>query len=371
MNHAHAIPTMRPKLPSAERLIPYLKSIDSTRTYSNFGPLVRIFEDRLAARYRLPGGAVTTVANGTAGLTLTLIALGARPQTLCVLPAWTFVASAHAAMMAGLVPYFVDVDPDTWAIDPDTIADVISDAPGPVGAVMPVVPFGRPIDIAAWDRFQSRTGLPVVVDAATGFDAIKPGRVPAVVSLHATKVFGVGEGGVVISSDTALIGDIRFRSNFGFAGTREAAVASTNAKLSEYHAAVGLAGLDEWTAVRGEWIAVAQAYLEALPESNRLRFQDGFGESWIASTCVIRVPNTEAGRVADALQRAGVETRQWWGDGAHAHRATAAFGRTPLPATDLLAKSTLALPFFRDLTSRGVQRIAEVARDAVDALVAD
>jgi dTDP-4-amino-4,6-dideoxygalactose transaminase len=371
MIHATTIPTMRPKLPSSERLTPYLRSIDSSRIYSNFGPLVRTFEDRLAARYGLTGETATTVSNATIGLTLALTSVGARPGTLCVLPAWTFIASAHAVTMAGLVPYFIDCDPETWAIDPDTTVDIIADAPAIVGAVMPVVPFGRPIDVASWDRFRSRTGVPVVVDAATGFDALTPGAVPSVVSLHATKVFGVGEGAVVVSSDTALIRDVRTRSNFGFSGTREAILPSANAKLSEYHAAVGLAALDEWTDVRAEWLAVARAYREALPESSRLRFQEGFGQSWIASTCVIQVANSEAARVADALDRAGVETRRWWGDGAHAHRATLEFPRTALPATDALAKSTLALPFFRDLASRDVQRVAEAARDAVDALVAD
>ena len=362
---------MRPKLPSAERLLPYLRAVDSSRIYSNFGPLVAAFEDRLAARFGLSGGTVATVANGTLGLTVALNVLGARPGTLCVMPAWTFVASAHAATMAGLIPYFVDVDPATWTIDPDTIAGVIADAPAAVGAVMPVVPFGRPIDVAAWDRFRSRTGLPVVIDAATGFDAIRPGAVPAVISLHATKAFGIGEGGLVISTDTAMVGDVRIRSNFGFAGTREAAVPAGNAKLSEYHAAVGLAALDEWADVRGEWMAAARAYRDALPESNRLRFQEGFGESWIASTCVVILAGSDAVRIASTVERAGVETRRWWGDGAHAHRATEAFPRTSLPVTESLAASTLGLPFFRDLTPREIQRVAELARETVDALVAD
>ena len=66
-----------------------------------------------------------------------------------------------------------------------------------------------------------------------------------------------------------------------------------------------------------------------------------------------------------------METRRWWGDGAHAHRATAAFPRTALPATAALAKTTLALPFYRDLTPREIQRVAERTRETVDALVPD
>lgn len=362
------IPIMWPKLPSAERLAPYLRAIDSSRVYSNFGPLALSFEDRLAARFGLSGGTITTVANATLGLTLALAAQGARPGTLCAIPAWTFVASAHAATMAGLIPYFVDIDADTWTVDPETIADVIAGAPDVVGAVMPVAPFGRPINVAAWDRFQSRTGLPVVIDAAAGFDAITPGAVPAVVSLHATKVFGVGEGGFVMSTDASLVGSIRARANFGFAGTREAAMPAANAKLSEYHAAVGLAGLDEWVDVRNEWMAMAQAYRKALPETNRLRFQDGFGQTWVSSTCVLRLTDSHATETENALTQDGIETRRWWGEGAHAHPATAAFPRMSLPATQALANSTIAIPFFRDLGSDEIRRVAECVLSAAEAL---
>jgi dTDP-4-amino-4,6-dideoxygalactose transaminase len=232
---------------------------------------------------------------------------------------------------------------------------------------MPVAPFGRPIDLAAWDRFRSRTGTAVVIDAATAFDAIVPSAAPSVVSLHATKVLGVGEGGFVMSTDAAIVRDIRARANFGFAGTREAVAPSGNAKLSEYHAAVGHAALDEWAEVRPEWMALAKTYRAALRESNELRFQDGFGDSWITSTCVARLTDSRLAHIESALARAGVETRRWWGDGAHAHPATAAFPRTRLPATASLAQSTLALPLFRGLSAEQIWRIAQTIRDAAGA----
>jgi dTDP-4-amino-4,6-dideoxygalactose transaminase len=201
--------------------------------------------------------------------------------------------------------------------------------------------------------------LPVVIDAAAGFDVARPGAIPTVISLHATKVLGVGEGGFVMSSDASLIREIRTRSNFGFRGTREAVMPATNAKLSEYHAAVGLAALDEWTDARPEWMAVAEAYRQALPESNRLTYQPEFGQSWIASTCMLRLRHGEASRLEQALQQAGIETRRWWGEGAHSHAASAAFPRTMLPVTEELALSTIAIPFFRDLELAEVQQVTE------------
>jgi dTDP-4-amino-4,6-dideoxygalactose transaminase len=353
----HTIPVMRPMLPAAERLLPYLKQIDTARIYSNFGPLARSFERRLAAHFDLPETAVLTVANATLGLALALLAQQVRPGTLCVLPGWTFIASAHAVRLAGLVPYFVDVDARTWAMDAASIPDLIAGAPAQVGAVMPVVPFGQPIDLPAWDRFRASTGIPVVIDAAAGFDSLLPSESPAVVSLHATKTLGVGEGGFVVSTDQSLIKEIQTRANFGFSKGRTAVVPAMNAKLSEYHAAVGLAALDEWPHARAEWAAVAGAYRRALPESNRVRFQSGFGEGWVSSTCNLSFADDAAAQVERVLANARIDSRSWWGRGAHVHPATAACPRSPLPATERLLRSTVGVPLFRDMTAADVGRV--------------
>ena len=117
------LPVMRPKLPAAHSVLPYLSAIDSTRIYSNFGPLAIRLEHRLAAHFRVGDHAVTTVANATLGLALALMVQKVTVGTLCVIPAWTFVASPQAASLAGLTPYFVDVNPRTWALEPDAIDD--------------------------------------------------------------------------------------------------------------------------------------------------------------------------------------------------------------------------------------------------------
>jgi dTDP-4-amino-4,6-dideoxygalactose transaminase len=356
------IPIMRPKLPLAEQIAPYLKAIDSTRIYSNFGPLNLSLEERLAAHFGIQKEMVTTVANATQGLILALTTLGARPGTLCVMPAWTFIASAHAASAAGLTPYFVDVDPQTWALDPDAMDDVIAGAPATVGAIMPVVPFGQPIDFMPWDRYRKRTGLPVVIDAAAGFDSAVACETPVVVSLHATKVIGTGEGGFVLTTDEMVIQGIRARANFGFLGSRSSIATSTNAKLSEYHAAVGHASLGEWANARTDWMAAAATYHKVLPESNHIRYQRGFGVDWIASTCLLLFPGFDAEEAERFFAGAGIETRRWWGQGAHLHPSTAVFPRSALPVTAALAKSALSVPFYRDIDPAEIEKVAGVAR---------
>ena len=344
-----------------------MQAIDASRLYSNFGPLAQSLEDRLAVRYGLKSGTVATVANATLGLAIALAAQDPPPGTLCVMPAWTFVASAHAALMAGLVPYFVDVDPVTWALDADRVVDGLARAPAPVGAVMPVMPFGLPLDLSIWDAFRSRTGLAVVIDAAAGFDALVPGAVPAVVSLHATKVLGAGEGGFVISTDPAIRHAAYMRANFGFHGSREAQAVAFNAKLSEYHAAVAHAALDEWEQTRAEWNGAAAAYRNALGGSNQICLQQGFGETWISSTCVLNIGSAAVERIVKSLADNGVETRRWWGNGAHLHPATKEFPRTAVPVTETLARSTLAVPFSRDISATEISRVAEAVLSGAEA----
>ena len=356
-----SIPIMRPRLPTADRLAPYLKSIDASRLYSNFGPLVLSLEDRLAEHYGLKQGTVATIGNATLGLAIALAVQQPTPGTLCAMPAWTFVASAHAALMAGLVPYFVDVDPETWALEPSKLIDQLERAPLPVGAGSASVMLdGSPLDIAAWAAFRSRTGLPVVIDAAAAFDSVIPGAVPTVVSLHATKALGIGEGGFVICTDVSIGRAVRMRSNFGFEGSRQAQIAAFNAKLSEYQAAVGHAALDEWDQARAEWLIAANAYRGALAGSNRIRLQQNFGETWITSTCILSFAQPIADRIEQSLKDCGIETRRWWGTGAHAHPATASFPRTALLVTEMLARSTLAVPFYRDIGAAEISKIAEV-----------
>lgn len=356
---ASTLVMMRPMLPPAERLLPYLEKIDRSHIYSNYGPLATLFEERLAAHFGVSAQCLTTVANGTLGLVLALLAQDVRPGTLCVLPAWTFVASPQAVCRAGLVPYFIDVDPATWALDPSVIHASLRDAPAEVGAVMPVVPFGKPIDFAAWDRFRRNTGLPVVIDAAAGFDSVIATEVPAVVSLHATKALGVGEGGFVVSMDPAIIRGIRARANFGFNGTRESVFSALNGKLSEYHAAVGNAALDDWDVARGEWLAAAGMYRSLLAPSECIRPQEGFGASWVSSVCVLSFGTPDSIVYEKRLHDAGVDTRRWWEYGAHLHPSTLQYPRTDVPVTERLAQSTLAVPLYRKISNRDIRRVVE------------
>lgn len=363
---ANAIPVARPLLPQADALLPYLRQIDSARTYTNFGPQVRALEGRLVKHFGVPVGSVVTVSNATAGLALALQAQGPRRGSLCLMPAWSFAASAHAAVMAGLKPHFIDVAPGTGTLMPERVLEVMAQfPPGRVGAVMPVAPFGHPVDVAAWDRFHEQTRLPVVIDAAAGFDALRPGRIPAVVSLHATKILGAGEGGFIVARDKALVVEIERRSNFGFMGGREARVAATNGKLNEYNAIVALASLDVWPATRATFINIAQTYNHYLRRIPGVTPMPGFGSDWISTTVVVEFgeeyPSTD--EIVNRLAVAGISTRRWWCRGLHEEAAFADCGHEELPVTTRLARVTLGLPCYADMERAEIGRVCKALAD--------
>lgn len=364
-----AIPVARPRLPAAETLLPYLRRIDAARIYANWGPLNAELEQRLSARF---DAAVVTVSTATDGLVCALRATledrpAAQRRGLCLMPGWTFVATAHAALAAGLTPCFLDVEEESWALTPDRLREAVLRAMArrpagwpdlPVSAAIVVAPFGLPLDPKPWDDFAASTGIPVVIDAAAAFDALKVGAAPTVVSMHATKTVCAGEGGFVATTNEDLARRVKRTANFGFFGARVAEVAGLNAKLSEYHAAVGLASLLEWPARRAEYMA-AGGRLRAALEPLGCRFLDGFAEGWVSSTCAVRLPpGRAASDVALALGLEGVATRAWWGAGCHANPAFAQSPREALPVTERLAEGSIGLPFFPDMGEAETLRIA-------------
>ena len=356
-----------PRMPDADMILPYLRRMDAARYYSNFGPLVEEFEARIADGFDLAPDCVTTLSSGTSALTLALRASAPIPGNLCMMPSWTFSATPHAAREAGLTPYFVDVAPESWALTPEIAAKELQAAPGTVGAVTPVAPFGAPIDYAGWDDFSDEAGIPVVIDAAAAFDTVRPGRVPVVVSLHATKAVGVGEGGLLLSRDADMIATVRSLSNFGFQQSRSAKLPGCNAKLSEYAAAVGLASLDAWPFVRTGYVQLAQSYAAALSAVRDVSVMPDFGKGWAGMTCSVQInqPGVWAENIVDSLTRAGVESRQWWSQGCHQQRAFIDFPRASLAVTDHLASHTMALAFHLGLSSGELNRVITALADSL------
>jgi dTDP-4-amino-4,6-dideoxygalactose transaminase len=368
------IPLLVPRMPSAEALLPYLRRIDANKHYTNFGPLNAEFEARLVADSAPQLGAdnITTVSNCTVGLELAIQAYGiARPRVL--IPSLTFVATATAAIRAGGIPVFCDVDPDAWSLTPE-IALAAARA-GEIDLVMPVCTFGRAQDTGAWDAFSEQAGIPVLIDAAGAYGNQGVGKHTDVVfSFHATKSFGIGEGGAVVSASESRIHEVRMLSNFGIdVSCGELTQLGTNGKLSEYHCAVGLAAFDEWEGIKRERRELHKRYSAAIHETCpeiSLQHKDENGVYPIFPVLLPSGTDTEA--VRQRLLAKGISTRRWYCPPLHAHpvlRGQATIGSMEV-AEDLGAR-ILGVPFFLGISDDEIawvlQALAESLRSqAVD-----
>jgi len=364
------IPVYRPRLPPTEALQRYLDDIARARRYSNHGPLERRFAAGLS---QLLGSVVPIAApasSGTAALVGAILARAGRaapPRNVCLCPAYTFVGTAAAIEQCGYRPHFVDVDPVTWQAQ----AAGLRAHPelSHVGLVVPVAPYGRPVPQQPWREFEMQTRIPVVIDGAAALEGmcesppIYVGELPVALSFHATKAFGVGEGGAVISTDSDTLMRSLQALNFGFLGARRADSGGTNGKMSEYHAAVGLAELSGWADKRAAHASVCARYLQCA--SHHHCAESLIVAPRIASCYALYQAATanEAQSVMASLTDARAEYRYWYGLGLHQQPYFTQTGRDRLSGVDDLAPRLLGLPMAPDLTAAEVERVvAAVAR---------
>ena len=311
-----------PDMPSAAELMPYLRRIDAARVYVNGGPLVRELERLISER---KGCYAVVVANATQGLELALRALGLPWAMPVAVPALTFRASGLAIQAVGLRPVMVDCRPDTWAVDQGSFRGV------DYSVVMPVATFGRPVR-----EWEFPTDGHVVIDAAGALIEQEVFTDATVVcSMHATKFWGAGEGGVVLTHSSARAQDIAHMRAFGPSGT--------NAKMSEYHAAVALASYARLHEKMYRLTRLRVAYthaLEGLPVT--IREQADVFRSSSTLMPVLLPDGHRAEGVGDLLALAGIETRQWYRPFLS---ELPAFRRYhPLPVTDMLRDRLIGLP---------------------------
>lgn len=354
---------MVPSLPTCDEIIDDLKRIDRAHIYTNYGPLFSEFRSKLEKFAEIKAGIQPRSAICSSGTTAIELALRARlgdtSGGLCLVPAFTFVATAHAVSNVGLEPYFLDVCPENFALTPAIVRAALPSMRERPRAVVVVSPFGGTVDIEAWEQFEREADIPVVIDLAAGITGLRyVGYQPICVSLHATKILGTGEGGAVLSTDRDMVDRIHAMTGFGFsAGSRTSSLRGGNYRISEYAAAIGLASLRGLDRRIGALQGILRMY-EAALQGRPMRFQNGFGTEWIAMTLNILLGHEDVDAVLARFDEAGVQWRRWWSLGCHHHPAFSACGRGSLDSTDQVGKRLIGIPFHERLTSAQVDVVA-------------
>ena len=224
------------------------------------GPQVAAFEEEFSDLVQ--GRECVAVNSGTSALHLSLLALGIGPDDEVIVPSFTFAATANAVAVAGATPVFVDIDADTFCMDPTQIVPAIT---ARTRAIMPVHLYGHPAAMAQIMDIANDHELVVVEDAAQAHAAALEGR-PAgawgqagAFSFYPTKNMTSGEGGMVVTDDPELARMVRLLRNQGMEKRYHNEVAGLNNRMTDVHAAIGrtqLRKLPGWTRRRQEIAAI-------------------------------------------------------------------------------------------------------------------
>lgn len=362
------IPFLRPRLAALADYASLIEQIDASRLYSNFGPLNTRFEQYVVEEQFDGEGSAATVCNATLGLMLAIQAVR-RPGRYAVMPSFTFAATPLAAQWCGLEPYFVDVDADSWCVDPVSLKNALAHLGDAVAVVVPYATFGTALELLPYETL-IEDGVPVVVDAAPalgtrcGERAFGAGfKGPVVFSLHATKTFGIGEGGLVYSGDARIVAKVKNLSNFGFDTARTSSMLGLNAKLSEYGAAVALAMLEGHSGRVSLRRDLYAAYFENFTELGLItagwQFQALRGtvaHQFVAVAAPSGLTNTSA---VTRLASQSIEARTYFSPACHVQPQFAPAESGRLTVTDALCRRIVSLPLWEDIGTQRIRRVCE------------
>lgn len=338
----YKIPILIPEVPNLKKISRYIKQIDESKIYSNFGPLENELRRRLSELWQVPSHCIVTACNATLAIQ-GAIETSEESEKIWKVPSWTFVATPLAIHKAGKKFEFVDIDPESWRAVFSTEDENIVD----------VLPFGDDLDLS---RFRKEPLSNLVIDGAASFAALsKPlpksnHSFALVVSLHATKLLPAGEGAVMVTNNPDWAKRFRAWTNFGFTHERKSSLFGTNAKLSEYSAAVALASLDEFPETK---IRMSQIQAQALQISHSLglKTHPSMQKGIISPYWIIRFESPERKKVTQTFfESFGIQTRDWWGTGCHNEPVFKNIFSAK-PQTDLVACSTLGIPMYPELSA--------------------
>lgn len=328
------------------------------------------------------------VNSGTAGLHLCVRAAGIGPGDLVITTPFSFVASTNALLFERAIPIFVDVDPQTGNICPDLVEDAVRNiekylprttptAPRTLKAILPVDVFGQPADMDAINAVAHEHGLKVIEDSCEALGATYKGRQAGtlghygIFAFYPNKQITTGEGGVIITNDSAAADFMRALRNQGRAPGDtwlQHTYMGYNYRLDEMSAALGavqMTRLDELLTKREQ---VAGWYGQRLSEI------PGIEPPHIAPTTtrvswfvyVIRFdPATDRDALVRRLEKRGIPARPYFAPIHLQPYMVEMFGyrEGDFPVTEDLGRRGLAIPFSGVMTEAQVDTVCRILRE--------
>ncbi|CAH1385736.1 DegT/DnrJ/EryC1/StrS family aminotransferase [Candidatus Nitrotoga sp. M5] len=351
------IPVTKTFIPSLENYTSYLEAIWQAGYLTNNGPLCRQLTVDIAGFLGIPN--MELVANGTLALQLAIKALSLKDEIITT--PYSYVATINSILWEGCEPVFVDIEPQTFCINPDLIEVAITEK---TSAILATHVYGYPCDVARIQKIADKHKLKVIYDAAHAFgvklfgESILLHGDCSTLSFHATKLFHTAEGGAVVCKDIEVAKRVFLMKKFGHIGEDEYLDIGINAKMSELHAAMGLCVLPKVNDIIASRKERSDWYDEKLESSLLQRPISQVGLEYNYAYYPVIFPTHEAMmRVRQALVDHHIGPRRYF----YPSLNTLPFLRQELkrscPVSESVARRVLSLPLYVDLEKDAIHTI--------------
>jgi dTDP-4-amino-4,6-dideoxygalactose transaminase len=361
-----------PNIGERQPLMERINDLLDSRWLTNNGPYVQELEQRVAEMVGVRHCVAT--CNATVALEIAIRAVGLAHEV--IVPAFTFVATAHALRWQGIKPVFCDVDSRTYNIDPKRVERTIT--PRTTG-IIGVHVWGRPCDAEALAAIAYRRNLKLLFDAAHAFGCSYKGRMVGnlgsaeVFSFHATKILNTFEGGAVVTNDDELAAKIRLMRNFGFADYDDVTYIGTNGKMNEVSAAMGLTSLDsleKFIGVNHRNYRLYRHHLATVPGVDLITYDETENCNYQYIVLEIDEAVTRASRddLQQLLWAENVLARRYFYPGCHRmepYRSEFLHAGLSVPNTESIVERVLSLPTGMAVGAHEIEEICHIIRLAV------
>ena len=343
----------------------------------SLGPKLAEFE--LAFAKYIGRKRAVAVNSGTSGLFLCMLALEIGPGDEVITTPFTFIATANTIMMAGAKPVFADIDPVNLNIEPAKIESKITNK---TKAIMPVEVFGNPAGIDKVYEVAKKHNLAVIEDSCEALGSALDGRkvgtfgTMSVFAFYPNKQITTGEGGVILTDDDDLADmcvSLRNQGRAKDSGWLAHARLGYNFRLSDINCALGITQLSRIEQIRAKRRQVAKWYQEMLAGDDRLIVPaepDNCDMSWFVF--VVRLADTFSGqqrdRILEAMKGCGIEVGNYFPPVHLQPFIAKQFGykEGDFPITEAVCKSTIALPFYNNLTKDEVAIVCKELKEILN-----
>jgi len=355
-------PIVKPYLPNQDKYHQQITEVFSRNWLTNNGPLVQALERRLAEYLGVEH--LLLVANGTLALQVAYAALNVKGEVLTT--PFSFAATASSLCWQGIKPHFIDVDADSLNFDVDAVTPELAKS---ASAILAVHVFGNPCEVDKIDQVAEKYDLKVIYDAAHAFASNYDGKSvlnygdASTLSLHATKLFHSVEGGAIIFNNKEDYTKAKQLINFGFDSANFPQYVGINAKMSEFHAAMGLTVLDEIDHITSQRKALITQYHQQLTGLIQLQVWHEKGERNGAYMPILLNSEQHLLAVSELLLAEGIQTRRYFYPSLSQVPAYGMQGETDI-ANDISAR-ILCLPMYTDLQLADVDIICAKVKHAL------